>query len=135
MPSSRKETTIEYELTDMPIRALGGLLVIIEAATALGLDKLFDEHLNIKLCNRGYTEYQLAQTVILTLLAGGESLEDANKIRLDEVVGRNSFPHSNTIGDFLRRFTEEEQFEALQRVQDELNRQTLRQMGYAQLTL
>jgi len=126
---------IEYELTDLPLTALGGLPVIVEAAQALGVDKLFDKHLKIKLRDRGYSEYELALAVILTLLAGGESLEDADKIRLDEVVGRGHFPHSTTIGDFLRRFTDEEQFEALQRVQDELNRQTLLQMGYDQLTL
>ncbi|RLC64717.1 MAG: IS1380 family transposase [Chloroflexi bacterium] len=126
---------VEYELTDLPLTALGGLPVIIEAAKALGIDRLFDKHLRIKLRDRGYSEYELAMAVILTLLAGGESLEDADKIRMDEVVERGHFPHSTTIGDFLRRFTDEEQFEALQRVQDELNRQILKQMEYDQLTL
>jgi len=54
---------------------------------------------------------------------------------MDEVVGRGHFPHSTTVGDFLRRFSEEEHFTALQRVEDELNRQTLRRMGCRQLTL
>jgi len=139
MKTTRKKSytnvDLDYEITDMPITALGGLPIVIEAAKALGIDKLFDQHLNIKLRQRGYTEYELSLALILTLLAGGESLEDAQKIRMDEVVGGGAFPHSTTIGDFLRRFTEEEQFEALQRVQDELNRQTLLQMDCPQLTL
>ncbi len=80
MKTSRKESyteiNLDYELTDLPISSLGGLPVVIEAAKALGIDKLFDKHLNIKLRNRGYSEYELALAVILTLLAGGESLED-----------------------------------------------------------
>jgi hypothetical protein len=130
-----KEIHIEYELTDLPITALGGLPVVIEAGKALGIDRLFDKHLRIKLRDNGYTEYELAMSVILTLLAGGESIEDADKIRMDEVVSGKRFPHSTTVGDFLRRFTEEEQFDALTRVEDELNRQLLLQGDYSQLTL
>ena len=135
MKKRHKETRIEYELTDMPITALGGLPVVIEAAKALGIDHLFNKYLHIKLRDSGYTEYELAMAVVLTLLAGGESIEDADKIRMDEVVSGKRFPHSTTVGDFLRRFTEEEQFEALTRVEDELNRQLLLQGDYDQLTL
>jgi len=130
-----KEARIEYELTDMPITALGGLPVVIDAAKVLGIDHLFNKYLHIKVRDNGYTEYELAMAVILTLLAGGESIEDADKIRMDEVVSGKHFPHSTTVGDFLRRFTDEEQFEALTRVEDELNRQLLIQGDYGQLTL
>jgi len=135
MKKRPKEVRIEYELTDMPITALGGLPVVIEVAKALGIDHLFNKYLRIKLRSGGYTEYELAMAVVLTLLAGGESIEDADKIRMDEVVSGKRFPHSTTIGDFLRRFTEEEQFQALTRVEDELNRQLLLQGDYDQLTL
>lgn len=134
MQNSRKEIALDYQLTDLPITALGGLPIIVEAIRALGIDKLFDKHLNLKLRNRGYTEHELALAVILTLIAGGSDIEDADKIGMDEVVGHGHFPHSTTIGDFLRRFTDEEQFEALQQVQDEMNRAFLKQMGYPQLT-
>ena len=119
----------------MPITALGGLPVVIDAAKVLGIDHLFNKYLHIKVRDNGYTEYELAMAVILTLLAGGESIEDADKIRMDEVVSGKHFPHSTTVGDFLRRFTDEEQFEALTRVEDELNRQLLIQGDYGQLTL
>jgi hypothetical protein len=72
-PTRRESYTdinIDYELTDLPITALGGLPVIVEAAKALGIDRLFDKQLNIKLRKRGYTEYELALAVIPTLLAG-----------------------------------------------------------------
>jgi len=135
MKKHSKEIHIDYELTDLPITALGGLPVVKEAAKALGIDHLFNKYLHIKLRDNGYSEYELAMAVILTLLAGGESIEDADKIRMDEVVSGKRFPHSTTVGDFLRRFTEEEQFEALTRVEDELNRQLLLQGDYDQLTL
>jgi len=135
MKKHPKEISIEYELTDLPITALGGLPVVTEAAKALGIDHLFNKYLRIKLRDNGYTEYELAMAVILTLLAGGESIEDADKIRMDEVVSGKRFPHSTTVGDFLRRFNEEEQFDALTRVEDEFNRQLLIQGDYDQLTL
>jgi len=135
MKKRSRENHIEYELTDLPITALGGLPVVKEAAKALGIDHLFNKYLRIKLRENGYSEYELSMAVILTLLAGGESIEDADKIRMDEVVSGKRFPHSTTVGDFLRRFTEEEQFNALTRVEDELNRQLLIQGDYDQLTL
>jgi len=135
MKKRPKEVRIEYELTDLPLTAMGGLPVVIEAAKALGIDHLFDKYLHVKLRDNGYRESELAMAVILTLLAGGESIEDADKIRMDEVVRGKHFPHSTTVGDFLRRFTEEEQFQALSRVEDELNRQLLLQVDFDQLTL
>ena len=135
MKKRTKEVRIEYELTDLPITALGGLPVVIEAAKALGIDHLIKKNLRIKLRDRGYSEYELAMAVILTLLAGGESIEDADKIRMDEIVSGKHFPHSTTVGDFLRHFSDEEQFDALTRVEDELNRQLLIQADYGQLTL
>ena len=36
MKKRPKEISIEYELTDLPITALGGLPVVTEAAKALG---------------------------------------------------------------------------------------------------
>jgi len=125
----------DYELTDKPISALGGLSVIPLAAKALGIDRLIDDHLQVKIRNKGYTESELAMAVILTLIAGGESIEDADKIRMDDVVIGKKFPHSTTIGDFLRRFEEREHFDALTRGEDELNRQVLLQKGYSSLTL
>jgi len=111
------------------------LSIITLAAKALGIDRLIDDHLQVKIRNKGYTESELAMAVILTLIAGGESIEDADKIRMDDVVIGKKFPHSTTIGDFLRRFEEKEHFDALTRVEDELNRQVLLQKGYSSLTL
>jgi len=125
----------EYELTDEPITGMAGLPVIMAAAKALGLEELFDEHLSIKLRKRGYSEYELAMGVILTLLAGGENLEDAEMIRMDEVVSGGRFPHSTTVGDFLRRFDGEEIQRALVEVQDALSRSILEACGYSRLTL
>lgn len=131
----RKEFRIEYELTDQPITSLGGMMVLREAAEALGIERLFNKHLQIKLRRAGYSEYELALAVILTLLAGGSNLDDIDKIRMHEIVSGGCFPHSTTVGDFLRRFTADEQFAALKRVEDELNRQLLSKMGLKQLTL
>jgi hypothetical protein len=73
--------------------------------------------------------------IILALLGGGDGLEDVDKIRLDEVVSGGGFPHSTTVGDFLRRFEEEEIFDALTRVQDALSKSVLDARGYDRLTL
>ena len=104
----KRKPEIEYEVCDLPITSLGGLPVIWDLAEALGLEELFNKNLKIKMRKRGYSEYQMAMAIILTFIAGGESLEDADKIRLDEVVSGSPFPHSTTVGDFLRRFEAEE---------------------------
>ena len=126
---------LHYELTDQPISTLGGLSIVPLAAESLGIDHLIDEHLQVKIRNNGYTEYELAMAVILTLIAGGESIEDADKIRMDDVVTGKRFPHSTTVGDFLRRFEDQDHFDALTRIEDELNRQVLLQLDYVKLTL
>ena len=125
----------EYELTDQPITGMGGLPIFLAAAKKLGLEKLFTEHLTIKLRKRGYTEFELSMAIILTLLAGGEGLDDVDKIRMDEIVSGGGFPHSTTVGDFLRRFKDEEIFAALTSVQDALSRSVLEARRYACLTL
>jgi hypothetical protein len=132
-PKSRPE--FEYEVCDRPITSLGGLPLIWDLAEALGLEELFDKNLKVKLRRRGYSEYQMAMAIILTFIAGGESLEDADKIRLDEVVSGSLFPHSTTVGDFLRRFEGEEVITAIDEINDEINRQFLTQADYDSLTL
>ena len=67
MKKRPKEVRIEYELTDLPLTAMGGLPVVIEAAKALGIDHLFDKYLHVKLRDNGYRESELAMAVILTL--------------------------------------------------------------------
>ena len=49
-----KVLPFEYELTDQPITGMGGLPVFLAAAKKLGLEKLFSDHLTIKLRKRGY---------------------------------------------------------------------------------
>jgi hypothetical protein len=132
-PKSKPD--IEYEVCDLPITSLGGLPVIWDLAEALGLEELFNRNLKVKMRQRGYSEYQMAMAIILTFIAGGESLEDADKIRLDEVVSGSPFPHSTTVGDFLRRFDGEEFTAALDTINDEINRQFLSQAGYDSLTI
>jgi len=135
MMKKNKIIPFEYEITDQPITGMGGLPVFLAAAKKLGLERLFTEHLTIKLRKRGYTEFELSMAIILTLLAGGEGLDDVDKIRMDEIVNGGGFPHSTTVGDFLRRFKDEDILNALTRVQDALSRSILDECGYDRLTL
>lgn len=132
---SPRKPVIEYEVCDLTLSSLGGLPTILELAKSLGLEELFDKNVKVKIRKSGYSEYQMAMAIILTFLAGGESLEDVDKVRLDEVVAGSPFPHSTTAGDFLRRFDSEEVFSAVQQVQDEINRQLLASKNYPSLTL
>jgi len=132
---SHRKPVIEYEVCDLSLTSLGGLPIILEVAKSLGLEKLFNKNVKVKIRKRGYSEYQMAMAIILTFLAGGESLEDVDKIRLDEVVAGTPFPHSTTVGDFLRRFDNEEVFSAVQQVQDGINRKLLVYKKYPSLTI
>ena len=54
---------------------------------------------------------------------------------MDEIVSGGGFPHSTTVGDFLRRFNDEDISASLTMVQDALSRSVLEARRYACLTL
>jgi hypothetical protein len=88
------------------VLADAGLLVPALLADRLGLARLFEEHLDLGArAGRAHVGAK-AMTLLASLLAGGDSIEEAGSLRLagmDQVLGHRVAAPS-TLGTFLRSF-------------------------------
>ncbi|MBU2431927.1 MAG: IS1380 family transposase [Proteobacteria bacterium] len=88
-----------------------GLPLVVEVLTAFGVDKMIEEHLQIKERRRGFSELELVESVVLLQAGGGERMDDIEVLRQDgglrRLLGR-SVPSADAVGDFLHRFHDEE---------------------------
>jgi hypothetical protein len=65
------------------LTSYSGLPLVVETCEALGLARLVKQHVRIKQRQRGYSESQYVQSVIAMMAAGGECLEDIERLRSD----------------------------------------------------
>lgn len=86
----------------------GGLGMHQTVIEAVGLREEIDERLNLLRRHLPYHESDHVLAQALTLLSGGQCLEDLASRRRDEgfldALGAHRLPHPTTSGDFLRRF-------------------------------
>jgi len=91
---------------DRRVVADAGLLLPALLADRLGLGRLFDEHLDLgRRAGRAHVGTK-AMTLLASLLAGGDCIEEAGSLRLagmSEVLGHRA-PAPSTLGTFLRSF-------------------------------
>ncbi len=92
--------------------AAGGLGVMSQLVSSLGLDVGINENVKILKRNVPYHESDHVLTIAYNLLCGGTCLEDAEALRTDAValdaLGASRIPDPTTLGDFCRRFTEDQ---------------------------
>jgi hypothetical protein len=76
----------KYEIEEgkSGLTALGGLPTYLDLARATGLLESIDRHLKVCTGDKGWTDRQMVMSVVLLNLAGGESVEDINKLEGDE---------------------------------------------------
>jgi hypothetical protein len=76
----------EYEIEEgkSGLTAMGGLLTYLDLASATGLMKAIDRHLKVRTGDQGWTDRQMVMSLVLLNLAGGDSVDDINKIEGDE---------------------------------------------------
>jgi hypothetical protein len=76
----------EYEIEEgkAGLTVLGGLPTYLDLASASGLLEAIDSHLKVRTGEQGWTDRQMVMSVVLLNLAGGESVEDINKLEGDE---------------------------------------------------
>jgi len=90
--------------------AFAGLPLFARLAESLGLIPALDERLHfLKRRQRGYSVWQFVLSLMLLLIAGGESLTDIQLLQSDcslkRLLGWPRLPVATTLGQFLRRFT------------------------------
>jgi len=84
---AEKEGLLPFKLIEddsgEALTSYGGLPLVVETCEALGLARLVKQHVRIKQRNRGYSESKYVQSVIAMMAAGGDCLEDIERLRSD----------------------------------------------------
>jgi hypothetical protein len=102
---------VTYEVADR-IRAMphGGLAAVHQLVLATGLIERIDDALELLEAHRPYHESDHVLNVAYNVMCGGQTLEDIELRRNDEVfldaLGVEAIPDPTTAGDFCRRFEE-----------------------------
>jgi hypothetical protein len=105
-----KPTNIAYELGERT-RAIshGGIGAVKLLCQMLGLPKRIDRKLHLLKIHRPYHESDHVLNLAFNPLCGGQTLDDIELRRNDEVyldaLGTESIPDPTTAGDFCRRFS------------------------------
>ncbi len=104
-----KPTNIIYEISDRT-RAIshGGIGVVKLLCQLLGLPERIDRHVHLLKIHRPYSESDHVLNLAFNPLCGGQTLDDIELRRNDEVyldaLGTESIPDPTTAGDYCRRF-------------------------------
>jgi hypothetical protein len=86
----------------------GGGILIDEFIHRLSLPQIIDTTVKVKERERGYKESEAILALIISMITGGECLDDLFTLREEEafktIWRHGDIPHPTTMGDFLRRF-------------------------------
>jgi len=66
------------------LTSYSGLPLVVETCEALGLARLVQQHVRIKQRQRGFSESEYVQSLIAVMAAGGDCLEDIERLRSDK---------------------------------------------------
>jgi hypothetical protein len=114
---AEKEGLLPFKLIEdesgEALTSYGGLALVMETCEALGLARLVKQHVRIKRRNRGYAESKYVESVIALIAAGGDCLEDIERLRSDAglklLVGE--MPSAEAMRFFLYGFHDEKLLE------------------------
>ena len=86
----------------------GGGVLIDEFIYKLSLSQIIDTTVKVKERERGYKESEAILALMVSVITGGECLDDLLALREEEafktIWRHGDIPHPTTMGDFLRRF-------------------------------
>ena len=96
------------EVTDKPegITAYAGLPSVVDTMKAFGLDVVVGEQIQIRKRNRGYSEWEKFESLVLLMAAGGECVDDIEKLKADAGLCRlvGTMPGADALLTFLYSF-------------------------------
>ena len=114
---AEKEGLLPFKLIEdesgEALTSYGGLPLVVETCEALGLAGLVKQNVRIKQRNRGYTESKYVESVIGLIAAGGDCLEDIERLRSDAGLKLllGDMPSAEAMRFFLYGFHEEKLLE------------------------
>lgn len=89
----------------------GGLLAVSRAYRALNVPGLMEANVSVKLRQRGFTEAQLGETLVLVNAAGGDSYADVELLKEDRCLAQGlgyRLPKATAVREFCEAFHDEE---------------------------
>lgn len=106
---NKKDRRIKVILEqDDSLVSYGGGILIDEFIHQLALAEMIDRTVKVKERDRGYRESEAILALAVSMITGGECLDDLFVLREEEsfqnVWRQGGIPHPTTMGDFLRRF-------------------------------
>lgn len=107
MASFHTSQNLRIAFDDRRVIADAGLLLPAELARRLGLGELFDTYVDLGQRPGRANVGAKAMTLVASLLAGGDSIEEAGSLRMPgmEALLGHRVPAASTLGTFLRSFT------------------------------
>jgi len=87
---AQKVLPYKYEVKEEKagVTGLGGLPTYLDLAKASGLMKAIERHLKIRRGGQGWTDRQIVMSLVMLNLAGGDCVEDIEKLEGDEGICR-----------------------------------------------
>ena len=110
---AEKEGLLPFKLVEdesgEALTSYGGLPLVMETCEALGLARLVKQHVRIKQRQRGYSESEYVESVIALMAAGGDCLEDIERLRSDAGLKLllGAMPSAEAVRFFLYGFHDE----------------------------
>lgn len=100
--------------TGEALTSYSGLPLVLETCEALGLAGLVKQYVRIKQRQRGYSESKYVQSLIAMIAAGGDCLEDIERLRSDAGLKLllGELPSAEAVRFFLYGFHDEQLLEA-----------------------
>ena len=115
---AEKEGLLPFKLieeeTGEALTSYGGLPLVLETCEALGLASLVKRYVRIKQRQRGYAESKYVESIIALIAAGGDCLEDIERLRSDAGLKLllGELPSAEAVRFFLYGFHDEKLLEA-----------------------
>ena len=116
--TSPTESPLLFELDPKPAEEMltswGGIPLVVQAFRSLGLPGRVKQHVVVKERQRGYDEATFVESFVMLNAAGGECLDDSERLRADpglsEMIG-HGVPSAEAARKFLYAFHEQEKIE------------------------
>jgi hypothetical protein len=136
-----KKNVLDFKLkrSEEKITARSGLAIFYEFFSAFNLQSLVNHIMPKTLSNHGFDAWEYAQSILLTLYGGGETLADTREIRNDEalktICNIKNIPSESAVGDWLRRMGAQNGAYCIATINNEMLGKILQKMDIKEIAL
>ncbi|MCG2702884.1 MAG: IS1380 family transposase [Candidatus Omnitrophica bacterium] len=130
--------TFRIAKTNALLTSYAGLPLVAELAKNISLLDDLDTRISIKQIRKKYSISEKVLSIMLTIIAGGESLDDVRMLNSDaglkKLLGAKNLPAANTTGEFLRLFSRKNIFQ-LSKINTELAVDAVKKKNLSSVTI